>query len=164
MSAIGGHQRAYRGRTDEWLTPPELVKALGPFDLDPCAPVNRPWPTARTHYTELDDGLAKPWHGRVWLNPPYGPAAGKWLRRMAMHGNGIALVFARTETMMFHRFVWPAARGVMFLRGRLHFHRTDGTRAKCNAGGPSVLVAYGQFDVGVLLASQREIGGKTIAF
>ena len=30
---IGGHQRT-RGRTDEWLTPPAIVRALGPFDLD----------------------------------------------------------------------------------------------------------------------------------
>ena len=38
---IGGHQRA-RGGTVEWLTPPKILDALGPFDLDPCAPVVRP--------------------------------------------------------------------------------------------------------------------------
>jgi hypothetical protein len=26
-------------RKDEWLTPPEIIRALGPFNLDPCAPV-----------------------------------------------------------------------------------------------------------------------------
>lgn len=36
---------------DEWLTPPEIIKALGPFDLDPCAPINRPWSTVTQHYT-----------------------------------------------------------------------------------------------------------------
>lgn len=30
---------------DEWLTPPWLLSRLGSFDLDPCASVNRPWPT-----------------------------------------------------------------------------------------------------------------------
>lgn len=30
----------------EWLTPPDILRALGPFDLDPCAPVNRPWDMA----------------------------------------------------------------------------------------------------------------------
>ena len=35
---------------NEWLTPPELLAKLGQFDLDPCAPVNRPWPTATHHY------------------------------------------------------------------------------------------------------------------
>ena len=26
-------------KNDEWLTPPHVLQALGPFDLDPCAPV-----------------------------------------------------------------------------------------------------------------------------
>jgi len=25
-------------RTDEWLTPPKIIKSLGEFDLDPCSP------------------------------------------------------------------------------------------------------------------------------
>lgn len=143
MKGIGGHQRAYQGRTDEWLTPPEIVDRLGPFDLDPCSPVQRPWPTAGTHYTVEDDGLAKSWSGRVWLNPPYGPETGRWLQRLAEHGNGIALIFARTETEMFHRWGWSQADAMLFLRGRLHFYRVDGERASFNAGGPSVLIAYG---------------------
>lgn len=27
--------------TDEWYTPKEIIDALGKFDLDPCAPLNR---------------------------------------------------------------------------------------------------------------------------
>jgi len=34
---IGGHTKAYRGATDDWITPPHIVGALGRFDLDPCA-------------------------------------------------------------------------------------------------------------------------------
>lgn len=109
MKGIGGHQRAYCGRTNEWLTPPEIVAAPGPFDLDPCSPVSRPWPTARVHYTLEDDGLSMPWAGRVWLNPPYGPETARWLQRLAGHGDGVALVFARTETEAFHRWGWDAA-------------------------------------------------------
>lgn len=140
---IGGHQRAYRGANDEWLTPPAILQALGPFDLDPCSPVNRPWPTATKHYTVEDNGLIQRWENRVFLNPPYGPETGKWLSRLAEHGNGIALIFARTETEMFHRWGWEAADAMLFLRGRLHFHTVDGERARANAGGPSVLIAYG---------------------
>jgi hypothetical protein len=55
---------------DEWLTPPPLIQALGEFDLDPCAPIKRPWDMAKNHYTIEDDGLEKDWFGRVWLNPP----------------------------------------------------------------------------------------------
>ena len=100
---IGGHQRAYEGRTDEWLTPPEILKAIGEFDLDPCSPINRPWNTAKKHYTVEDNGLIQEWIGRVFLNPPYGPETGKWLQKLAEHGNGIALIFARTETDMFFK-------------------------------------------------------------
>ena len=56
---------------NEWLTPPCLLDRLGEFDLDPCSPVNRPWDTARHHYTVEDDGLRQPWFGRVFCNPPY---------------------------------------------------------------------------------------------
>ena len=143
MTGIGGHQRAYEGATDEWLTPPSIIEALGPFDLDPCSPINRPWPTAAKHYTVEDNGLLMRWNGRIFLNPPYGPETGKWLARLAEHGNGIALIFARTETEMFFRYGWERADGMLFLRGRLHFHYVDGSRAKANAGAPSVLLAYG---------------------
>lgn len=140
--AMGSHQSATDG-TDTWLTPPEIIEALGPFDLDPCASIDRPWDTAAKHYTAADDGFSREWDGLVWMNPPYGPKAGNWLGRLADHGNGIALVFARTETKAFADHVWPRATALLFLSGRLHFHYPDGRRAKANAGAPSVLVAYG---------------------
>ena len=139
---MGGHQSHAMGK-DEWLTPPKILRALGEFDLDPCAPINRPWEMAKYHYTIGDNGLHKPWYGRVWMNPPYGPHTRKWLERLAHHGNGIALIFARTETVDFHKYVWDQAHAVLFLRGRLMFHHVDGTPAAHNGGAPSVLVAYG---------------------
>lgn len=129
---------------DEWLTPPEILQELGPFDLDPCAPINRPWDTAVKHYTIYDNGLSQPWHGRVWCNPPYGLEAARWLDRLADHGNGIALIFARTETKMFFDHVWRRADAVLFIEGRLHFHHVDGSRAKGNSGAPSCLIAHGE--------------------
>ena len=141
--AMGSHQSA-RAQTTTWLTPPELIDALGPFDLDPCAaPSPRPWPTAARHIELPEDGLAAEWQGHVWLNPPYSFAAWRWLDKLAAHGDGIALVFARTETAGFVEQVWGKADGVLFLHGRLHFHHADGTRAAANAGAPSCLVAYG---------------------
>ena len=140
--SMGGHHSAMALK-DEWLTPPEILHALGPFDLDPCAPIKRPWPTAADHYTIEDNGLAQPWHGRVFCNPPYGLEAARWLDRLAQHGNGIALIFARTETRMFFDHVWRRADAVLFIEGRLHFHHVDGRRAAANSGAPSCLVAYG---------------------
>lgn len=140
---IGTHQGA-RMMKDEWLTPPEILRALGPFDLDPCAPVKRPWDMATNHFTVEDLGLSRQWFGRVWCNPPYGKNTGLWLRRLADHGDGIALVFARTETTMFFSEVWCRSDAVLFIEGRLHFHHVDGSKAKANAGAPSVLIAYGE--------------------
>ena len=143
--AMGSHQSA-RAVTTSWLTPPEVIAALGPFDLDPCAaPSPRPWPTATRHIELPEDGLAADWgNSFVWLNPPYSFAAWQWLDKLADHGNGIALVFARTETEGFVRTVWRRASGVLFLHGRLHFHHSDGTRARANSGAPSCLIAYGE--------------------
>lgn len=150
--SLSGHQ-SHRMKSDEWLTPPEILSALGRFDLDPCAPVNRPWPMALRHFDIRDDGMAQGWHDRVWLNPPFGNQAEKWLAKLAAHGNGIALIPARTETRMFYEYVWPKADAVLFIKGRPHFHYVDGTRAKFNSGAPICLVAYGYKNVRALQKS-----------
>jgi hypothetical protein len=75
------------------------------------------------------------------------------MRRMVEHGVGTALIFARTETAVFFETVWRAATAVLFIEGRLFFHRPDGSRAPANAGAPSCLVAYGQNDASQLKRS-----------
>lgn len=140
---MGSHQSADAGKV-EWLTPPWILKSLGDFDLDPCAPINRPWNMAKHHYTILDDGLKLEWFGRVWCNPPYGNESGAWLNKLHQHGNGIALIFARTETEVFFREVWEKADALLFIKGRLFFHHVTGERGRTNGGAPSVLIAYGK--------------------
>lgn len=142
--SMGSHHSA-RAKTTTWLTPPEIVQALGQFDLDPCAaPSPRPWATAARHIELPEDGLTADWRGSVWLNPPYGSETWQWLDKLADHEDGVALIFARTETYGFVKTVWGRATALLFLHGRLHFHHADGTRASANAGAPSVLVAYGR--------------------
>lgn len=150
-TGMGGAHRS-RGK-DEWITPRFVLDALPVFDLDPCAAVGQPWPTATSHMTIEDDGLDREWYGFVWCNPPYGRATGEWLARMADHRDGIALIFARTETRMFVDEVWSKADAVLFLHGRLWFHHVSGERASANSGAPSVLVAYGDRAVVALEAS-----------
>lgn len=47
--------------TDEWYTPKWIVDALGSFDLDPCAPENRLWNTAKRHITPSEDAYPEIW-------------------------------------------------------------------------------------------------------
>lgn len=156
---MGSHHSANM-INDEWLTPPHILKALGEFDLDPCAPIVRPWEMAKTHYTKVDNGLQKQWFGRVWCNPPYGLMAAEWLSKLADHGNGIALIFARTETNMFFDQVWTKADSLLFIKGRLFFYTVEGVKAKSNSGAPSVLVSYSKQDSEILMNSGIE--GKFI--
>jgi hypothetical protein len=93
----------------------------------------------------LEDGLAQPWYGRVWLNPPYGPNTKPWIEKMAEHGNGVALVFARTDVAWFHDNV-PNATAICFLRKRLCFVSGEGIERQANshnAAAPSCLIAWG---------------------
>lgn len=144
---LGSHQAAI-GASQSWITPKWILDALGPFDLDPCECVPQPWKCATIGYTEA--GLEQPWFGRVWLNPPFDRrVVGLWMSRMANHGNGVALVHARTEAEWFEP-IWSSADGILFLADRLHFHHPDGTRAKANSGAPAVLAAFGKSNVEAL--------------
>ncbi len=147
---------------DEWLTPPEIIKALGTFDLDPCSPLDevRPWDTATRHLTTKDNGLVRPWEGRVWCNPPYGKETFDWINKLSFHGNGIALIFARTETKGFHREIWEKADGIFFFKGRLCFYHVDGKKGG-TANAPSCLVAYGKENVASI--NNSNLDGKLIS-
>lgn len=160
-TGMGSHQ-SQKMKNDEWLTPPYILNELGEFDLDPCSPEPqlRPWSIAKQHYDVYDDGLNKDWFGRVFLNPPYGRESVKWLQKMTNHRNGIALIFARTETDMFFRYVWNEAHSLLFIKGRLFFHLVTGERAKSNSGAPSVLISYSEYDTNIL--ENCNIEGKLI--
>jgi len=149
--SLSSHQ-SRRPTNDRWLTPPGILRVLGDFDLDPCCPPVMPWRTAARMIAPPADGLAEPWAGRVWLNPPFGNCAAAWMEKLAGHGLGVAMIPARTETRMFFSFVWSKADAVLFLRGRPHFYRPDGSRAPGNSGAPMALVAYGEENARVLAA------------
>ncbi len=159
MSNLNFHTESHTAYKDEWLTPPSILEALGPFDLDPCAPRRdvRPWPTAAQHFTgprdlftPADDaealcGLHEPWAGRVWLNPPYGDETFLWMEKLAAHGHGLALIFARTETIGFHAQIWKRDHAVFFFLGRINFFHVDGTESD-RANAPSCIVSYSPAD------------------
>lgn len=117
------------GASDEWYTPPEIFQALGlVFDLDPCSPGPGHWVPAHRVYTRTDDGLARPWFGRVFVNPPFGGRHGHlpWIKKFLEHGDGIAIVRAYTSAGWFHDLAL-SAETMLFPRGKTKFIRPDGT-------------------------------------
>lgn len=138
--------------TVTWLTPPAIIESLGPFDMDPCAhPDNK---TAKRLVVLPEDGLAAEWNGRVWCNPPYGLGIQKWLEKLADHGDGIALVFARTDTRWFHS-VCERASALLFLRRRIHFMKPDLSVGQ-QATAPSMFLAFGKDAAKRLMESDLE--------
>jgi transcriptional regulator with XRE-family HTH domain len=144
--AGAGTSSAHHG----WVTPPDLLEALygvvGRFDLDPCSPSAdaRTAPVrSRMRYTAADDGLALPWRGQVFVNPPYGRQLALWIakcREEVEAGRAdlvICLVPARTDTRWWHVHIAGRA-DIGLLKGRLAFG--DGTQP---APFASALVAWG---------------------
>lgn len=128
----------------DWYTPKWIFDAIGlRFDLDPCQPIGGiDWIPADRYLTIEDDGLLTPWHGRVWLNPPYGKLTKQWLEKMHNHRNGISLVFARTDCAWFHSYC-AKADAILFLSGRIKF--VDGLQVTAGngPGSGSMLIAWG---------------------
>lgn len=144
----------------EWYTPAWLFDALGlRFDLDPCSPGAAvvPWVPADRHYTVSDDGLEQPWSGLVWMNPPYGQRTKAWMRKFAQHGNGVALVFARTDTAWFDEYVAQSECDslVCFVRRRISFVNQQG-KVSGTPGSGSMLVAMG--DRAILAVYEAGLG------
>ena len=109
----------------DWQTPDhilDLVRATlgGPIRLDPCTVESNPT-DALAIYTEADDGLAHPWVGGFFCNPPYGRTLLKWSEHIAKQKvEGLVLAPARTDTRWFHN-LWEWSDACCFIKGRLRF-------------------------------------------
>ena len=142
-----------------WQTPLEILAALGPFDLDPCANDQAPTRCAVEGFTAADDGLSQPWEGRVFCNPPYGRHSRKWLERCAQHGMATALVTPKSIGAAWFQAVLRGST-VLFLRGRLPFiEPTTGRPAAANTQW-SMLIAWG--DIDRVLLQQSGIPGLCV--
>jgi DNA N-6-adenine-methyltransferase (Dam) len=120
----------------EWFTPPLYIEApprvMGSIDLDPASnPTANEIVRAAMVYTLNDDGLRKPWHGRVWLNPPYARRlVNLFCTKLAdeyADGNVMAacvLVNNATETIWFQTLGLEAS-AICLPRGRVKFWHPD---------------------------------------
>ena len=131
--------------SDEWYTPKWIINELGSFDLDPCAPMEPPYPIAPISYNREQDGLAQIWPEKavVWLNPPYSRVLlRQFVEKLAKHGNGIALLVNRQDNLLFQDVIFPTAVSMLFMRHRIKFLRPNGQTGHPFFG--SCLVAFGK--------------------
>ena len=127
---------------NEWYTPPKYTEAakrvMGGIDLDPASnSVANEFVKADAFYTKEDDGLTKPWYGRVWLNPPYAqPLIAQFSEAVVeKFGRGefeqsIVLVNNATDTKWLQSMM-RVCSAVCFVEGRVKFLDPDG-----NPGAP----------------------------
>lgn len=111
--------------SDDFLTPPHIVEAMGEFDLDPCSSSRQHRPIARREYRyPHDNGLLLPWSGSVFCNPPFSELQ-TWIDRFILHGNGVLLVPARIEVSWFWK-LWHCCDGFFFTKGPVKYLCPEG--------------------------------------
>ena len=111
--------------SDDYWTPKWIFDALNiTFDIDVACPPEGPAHTpCKQFYTQADDGLAQPWHGTVFMNPPYSKPA-PWVTKFISHGNGIALLPSSNGHWM--NQLWNAADAWCIGRPKMDFEGGKG--------------------------------------
>jgi hypothetical protein len=136
---------------DDYYTPRWVFESLKlEFDLDVCAPEQGvPWLPAKKHYHLELDGLAQPWEGLVWCNPPYSDPT-PWIDKFLEHGNGIMLVQV-SKSRAFMR-LWEHSHTILMLPPNIKFeHRDEGTKGIFM---PVALFGMGNTATGALVRSE----------
>jgi len=151
-----GGDNIHRGgnpTSDDYRTPAWVFERMGiTFDLDVCAPLGGvPHLPALRYFTQADDGLAQPWEGRVWMNPPFSHAAA-WVRRFVEHGNGVCLV--QVSKTKHSAELWAAADAITYVGG-FAFVEPEGYERTHHAGVgqvymPCWFAAFGHECVGAI--------------
>ena len=137
---------------NSWFTPADIIEAargaMGGIDLDPasCAEANEVV-QATAFYTLKDNGLTKPWTGKIWCNPPYQGYTRLFVEKLAEEVAAgrvtqacLLVSLAHLSTHWFHE----AATFPYLLctpKGRLKFRQPGGTPSTGPSG--SVILAVG---------------------
>lgn len=141
-----------------YITPPMILDPVrayfgGVISLDPATEPSNPVGAERFYSWPMHDGLALPWRGNVFVNPPYGKVLQSWVRKIALEANRMVHIVAllpgqRFETVYFQEGILAshALTAVVFIRKRVPFLRPDGKPAKGNPYGSMLYVFNGNRD------------------
>lgn len=143
--------------SNTYLTDPELLKLLGPFDTDPCVHTEMPWKTATNMFNIEDDGLSRTWEGRVFMNPPYRGVM-KWAKKFIDSRDGVALLNGRSTETRATQVIMDRSEAIWFPEGRLSFFKPDGS-AWPQKWFPSLLIGLSSLDLNSFKKAQEVYGG-----
>ena len=119
-------------KTNEWETPQWFFDELNEefdFTLDPCSNGNH---KCDKFFTVKEDGLKQDWSkDNVFMNPPYGGHTGDWLKKALEESKKgatvVCLIVSSTARSYWHDYIFPFAKQIRFIRGRLKFGEADST-------------------------------------
>jgi ParB family chromosome partitioning protein len=152
---------------NEWYTPERFLdaarEAMGGIDCDPASSVAaNKTVKADVFFTKKQDGLARKWRGKVFMNPPYSqPLIGAFAEAVCDKlksgeiERAIVLVNNATETVWFQRML-SVADAVCFVKGRVKFLDAAGGAVGAPLQGQAILCLGG--DKNGFLARFSEFG------
>lgn len=157
-----------QSESNEWYTPKQYIAAaravLGEIDLDPASNATANQVVgAATYYTIDDDGLARNWTGRVFLNPPYGRLAGAFVERLTNQfaigqvTAAIVLVNAHCTDTAWFQCLWDGV--LCFTDHRINFYR-PGSPARDQSTHGSVFAYFGADPA--LFAAEFDVFGAVV--
>ena len=130
-----------------WETPNYLFNKLNNvfnFEIDVCA--LKETAKCENYFTPEIDGLKQEWDKTCWMNPPYGREQVKWVCKAFEETNKysnqiVCLIPARPDTKVWHEVIFPNAKAVCFIKGRIKFGDSN-----ASAPFPSAIVVFGNIN------------------
>lgn len=135
----------FSSKNQEWETPQDLFNELNDifnFELDVCALDKNA--KCDKYFTPEIDGLKQDWKGTCWMNPPYGREQIKWIEKacnesLLNKSKIVCLIPARPDTKVWQDIIFPNAKAICFIKGRLKFGNS-----KDSAPFPSAIIIFGE--------------------
>ena len=135
---MSAHELIHSSQTPDWYTPAPYIesarKVMGDIDLDPASCVLANTVVKATAFYSKDDGsLDRDWHGRVWINPPYGRVGPKFIDKLLTEhhagrvSEAIALVNGNCTDTRWFRPLWDYT--LCFVHGRVKFWGQHGKKS-----------------------------------
>lgn len=123
---------------DSWTTPQWLTDLLPYVDLDPCSNVRSTVRANRTYRLDRgEDGLALPWNGMCFINPPYSDVL-PWARK-GIEAESIGFLVNADSSTAWWREMTRYCRLMFLFAKRIQFTPPPGVRASTNSK-PQALV------------------------